>query len=354
MSLPPAEGEVEGQVEAAVVGLDPFGGGGSGNCVNSCKYTAIRFGYAKNGQAVTHVVGESWCWDEPAYCSSTGVPGYYKVNWAREFRYDGARARYMDRKLSTTNLMVEATAANGGSTVWTDYDGDEAYSDLITTGSGVNATSAPGGSYQPGMWRRLKNAVGTGFTADYLHGDMLGTLRQTTDGFGASSGGDVFTAFGERMAGSADRYGYVGAHGYQSTLDSGGAEVFPFLHLGARYCDPASGRFLQRDPIGIHGGPHVYAYVGSRSTIAIDSAGLSDTGWPSPPYRPRLPYNPKNDEQPSDELRRVRRHIKIIKSALKCVVFYVAGSLPGGPAWGAAGAGASGAADIVDALIPAG
>jgi len=55
-----------------------------------------------------------WCWDGQSECEAGGGPTCYKVNWAREFRYDGARARYMNRKLSTTDLKVEAA---GGSTV---------------------------------------------------------------------------------------------------------------------------------------------------------------------------------------------------------------------------------------------
>jgi hypothetical protein len=48
---------------------------------------------------------------------------------------------------------------------------------------------------------------------------------------------------------------------------------FPYLHVGARYYDPASGRFLQRDPIGILGGLNVYAYVENYATGAIDPSG---------------------------------------------------------------------------------
>lgn len=84
----------------------------------------------------------------------------------------------------------------------------------------------------------------------------------------------MFTAFGERIAGSADRHGFVGAWGYQNTIDPAtGTELFPFQHLGARYYDPASGRFLQRDPIGILGGTNVYAYGANSPTIGIDPDG---------------------------------------------------------------------------------
>src|SRR3972149_8410153 len=113
-------------------------------------------------------------------------------------RYDGARARYMNRKLNTWDFSPAA-----GGTVWSDYDGDEIYGDFTVSGSTVTNTD----SYQPGLWRKVAGI------ADYLHSDMLGTLRQTTGTTGAAAGSDGFTAFGGRQAGSSDRFGYVGGWG---------------------------------------------------------------------------------------------------------------------------------------------
>ncbi len=109
---------------------------------------------------------------------------------------------------------------------------------------------------------------------------MLGTTRLMTDadglllsGYGTLSNPTpaTFTAFGERVQGPIDgesnRYGYVGEHGYQSH------DEFPYLHLGARYYDPAMGRFLQRDPIGIDGGANVYGYASQRPTAGTDASG---------------------------------------------------------------------------------
>ena len=78
-------------------------------------------------------------------------------------------------------------------------------------------------------------------------------------------------AFGEQVGGAAQRYGYVGAYGYQ-TDDSGDS---PFMHVGARHYDPSNGRFLQRDPIGVFGGLNVYAYAVSSPTTLIDVTGQS-------------------------------------------------------------------------------
>ena len=264
--------------------------GGGGGCVGTTKYTATRFEYAKNGQTVTYVLGEEWCWDRnPEHCPD---PGTYKVLWAREFRYDGARARYMNAPLDPVTLAPYNTTQKP--TVWSDYDGDEAYGDFTVSGTGVVTNTD---AYQPGLWRKV------GTASEYLHSDMLGTLRQTTGSTGTPGTSRVFTAFGERLPGSAtDRFGYVGAWGYQDTLDStNGAEVFPFLHVGARYYDPSSGRFLQRDLIGIRGGKNVYQYARGIPTLRIDPLGLSVGLLPGPqkkPWDPGAPRQPGPNPRP--------------------------------------------------------
>jgi len=47
-----------------------------------------------------------------------------------------------------------------------------------------------------------------------------------------------------------------------------------WLHVGARYYDPSSGRFVQRDPIGIRGGLNTYTYVSSQPLTVTDASGL--------------------------------------------------------------------------------
>jgi len=131
---------------------------------------------------------------------------------------------------------------------------------------------------------------------NHLHNDHLGTLRQTTGASRVAGASRVFTAFGERLPGSVtDRFGYVGAWGYEAATSNTPGDPyvtgFPFLHVGARYYDPSSGRFLQRDPIGINGGINVFEYVESSPTTLIDPSG--EIPWPNRgwirygPSRPR-------------------------------------------------------------------
>jgi len=244
------------------------GDSSDGNTAAACgagetRYTAIRLGYAKNGSAVTFVHDESWCWDQ-------GCPTDYAITWAREFRYDAARARYMNRKLDPAGLLLNPPVYTALSTTWSDYDGDEPYGDFTVSTANPPVVSNTD-AYQPGLWRKV------GGVADYLHSDILGTLRQTTNTSGGAGASRVFTAFGERLPGTGtDRFGYVGAWGYQSTPipESLTPDPFPYLHIGARYYDPSSGRFLQRDPIGILGGNNVYQYADARPSRIVDPYGL--------------------------------------------------------------------------------
>ena len=220
---------------------------------------------------MTFAHDESWCWNQ-------GCPTDYAITWAREFRYDGARARYMNRKLDPAGLLVYPPVYTGLSTTWSDYDGDEIYGDFeMASGSPVNKRS-----FEPGIGR-TENPLTTPVT-NYYHGDMLGTTRLMTTNPpppGTPTGIEpaVYTAFGEHLPGSAmDRFGFVGAWGYQAaTSDTPGDPYitgFPYLHVGARYYDPSSGRFLQRDPIGIRGGLNSYLYVSAIPTVFADPSGL--------------------------------------------------------------------------------
>ncbi len=114
----------------------------------------------------------------------------------------------------------------------------------------------------------------------------------------------VMTAFDEPMqaAGKAappvgTRYGYAGSRGYEEAecrvIDLNGPEPggettwcdplaeLGWLHVGHRYYDPASGRFVQRDPIGIRGGLNTYAYVRNDPLSGVDPSGLT-TPLPNP------------------------------------------------------------------------
>lgn len=245
--------------------MQALGGGGGSTCaLGSYEYTATRFIYSKNGETVTHVTGESWCAQDNESCPDTTFP-LFQTTFAKEFRYDGTRQRYLDRDLNTSTLQTKTIDL----ATWSDYDEVNNHGDYTVT-SGVATNAA---SYQPGMGK-VDSWVSSGSTSTkYYHSDALGTTRMMTDDSGAQVEDVVYTAFGERISGSSRRYGYVGSFGYQSH------DEMQYQHVGARYYDPSSGRFLQRDPIGISGGPNVYAYVFNRPTMGVDPTGNSLWDW---------------------------------------------------------------------------
>ena len=109
-------------------------------------YTAVRFEYAKNGEAVTFILGESW---DPDGGDAGTCPDNYAVDFARQFRYDGARARYLNRELDVTTgtgLMHSPPIYAVENDSWSDYDGDEIYGDFTLSGS----TATNQRSFQPG------------------------------------------------------------------------------------------------------------------------------------------------------------------------------------------------------------
>ncbi len=138
-----------------------------------------QFHYARNGRALTFVLG----WIK----STSGVED---VTYLREFRYDGARQRYLNRRLdpdvyqSTGNLVML-------SETWSDYDGDSIYGDYTLSGQTVTDTR----SYQPGIgtfgWT---GGAPNPTTLKHYHTDMIGTTRSMTDSTGAADGPATFTA----------------------------------------------------------------------------------------------------------------------------------------------------------------
>lgn len=236
--------------------------------------------------------GETW--EEDASCDDN-----YAVGWAREFRYDGARQRYLVRELDADDL--ENGTLTAVSTVWTDYDGDEPYGDYSVAIVGDDpplAFAFESASIELGISIVDPWADEDGDDTLYFHGNHLGTTRMMSDPTGSSGVSPaVYTAFGERVSGTNHRYGYAGAWGYQSHSS------FDFLHVGHRYYDPASGRLLQRDPIGIAGGLNVYAYVYSRPTEGIDPSGT--TWWKPELNTGRIRFGPSRPQGMPPDVRRL-------------------------------------------------
>ncbi len=173
----------------------------------------------------------------------------------------------------------------------------------------------------------------------------------------------LYTAFGERVSGSATRFGYIGAYGYQSANSDTPGDPYvsgmPYQHVGARYYDRTTGRFLQRDPIGIRGGLSVYAYVGSKPTDRIDAQGLMPMDSPAGGSWDRYnnavqdaikPSKPKVSYSIEDMKAELREHEKIVlacKIGILGAITGPIGFLIGGPVGAAIGGALAGVGGVI-------
>src|SRR3989337_3487390 len=106
--------------------------------------------------------------------------------------------------------------------------------------------------------------------AYYYHYDNLGSTVAMTDSSGNIINKYAYDAFGKvlsQVEGVANPFKYVGAFG---VMDEGSG----LLYMRARYYDPATGRFISKDPIGWAGGLNLYNYVGGNPVNFIDPFGL--------------------------------------------------------------------------------
>jgi len=173
------------------------------------------------------------------------------------------------RDKSSTSLMLARSACR--------CEGYESPTPHEVVAGGPEAATAV--RYQPGAWERAGDALRV------HHGDQIGTSRFMTGASAQTLRRAVYTAFGELVLAdnghgqpaAASRYGYAGAWGYETGLEDAGEPdlpPLPFIHVGERWYDPASGRFLQRDPIGIRGGAVVFAYGFQSPLLGVDPWGL--------------------------------------------------------------------------------
>jgi RHS repeat-associated protein len=122
--------------------------------------------------------------------------------------------------------------------------------------------SDSGATYTPGVSERR------GTTSTFYHADIKNSVEQTSTSQSVVAS-KQYDAFGNEVSSQGPWQGpfqYGGAFGYHTDSDYG------LKHLGARYYDSTTGRFLSRDPI--KDGRNWYAYCDDRSVHLADPWGL--------------------------------------------------------------------------------
>ena len=118
----------------------------------------------------------------------------------------------------------------------------------------------------------------TGTAWLYYHADALGSTRSLTDGLGEVTGSYVYAPFGNQLYanGPAVDFRFTGEQADDPT---------GLYFLRARYYDPVTGRFTQRDPFaGMLKTPQTlnpYLYAINNPVILTDYSGKSPFPFPS-------------------------------------------------------------------------
>jgi RHS repeat-associated protein len=102
----------------------------------------------------------------------------------------------------------------------------------------------------------------------YVHADHLGSPQKLTDASQATIWDGVFDPFGEEVAIAGLAAMPMRFPGQYADDETG------FSYNYFRDYEPAIGKYIQSDPIGLRGGNNAYAYAANGPTIWIDPLGL--------------------------------------------------------------------------------
>ena len=141
------------------------------------------------------------------------------------------------------------------------YDGTAPVAEYSSTGT-LLATNTFGAD---GLVSRRANSVTTFYTFD-----ERGSVSRRVKADGSILSSDLYDGFGTRTStGAADVWQFEAQVGYYTDSETG------LVLCTHRFYDPASGRWLTRDPMGYDGGVNLYGYVGNDPANGIDPDGTS-------------------------------------------------------------------------------
>jgi len=117
--------------------------------------------------------------------------------------------------------------------------------------------------------------TGASVSIYYVHSDQLNTPRQVTR---PSDNAQMWTWFSDPFGTDAANANPTGAGAFAYTLRLPG-QVFDWQaglpQNGSGDYDPATGRYVQSDPVGLGSGINTYAYAAGNPIGLIDITGLA-------------------------------------------------------------------------------
>jgi RHS repeat-associated protein len=214
-----------------------------------------------NDNQITTSGGGSYSYDLNGNLSTITGSRTFSASYDAENRPLSITRSGVTASYSYNGLGQRVSATRGSETTKYYYDHLDRLL-FVIDGSGQSTSYVYGGSRLMAMHRA---------TEDYFyHFDKTGSTVALTDSSGntvASYGYLSFGAVTNRSGTLSNPFTYVGAYG---VMDEGEGLYF----MKARYYDAETGRFIQKDPIGLAGGANLYAYVGNNPVEHTDSTGL--------------------------------------------------------------------------------
>ncbi len=143
--------------------------------------------------------------------------------------------------------------------------------------SGANLVADYGGTWTQAAGRYTHAGIdnplihtGANGASQFYQQDGLGSVVAMTDAAGTLLGAHQYDAWGTVVtrSGHLQRFGYTGRE----------ADATGLLYYRARYYDPSTGRFTQRDPLGFVDGVNQYAYAANNPVMFVDPFGTVATG----------------------------------------------------------------------------
>jgi len=107
----------------------------------------------------------------------------------------------------------------------------------------------------------------------YVHADQVMRPRKLTDGAAAVLWDRIATPFGDEHTVTGTLTQKLQ---FPGQIEETETDFFQNWH---RDYDPALGRYVQSDPIGLYDGPNTYAYVANEPITFVDPTGLGKVGF---------------------------------------------------------------------------
>ncbi|SMX26045.1 tRNA nuclease WapA precursor [Pelagimonas phthalicica] len=208
----------------------------------------FTYAYDDRGNRVSKTSKADGSVESYSYDSQNRLVGYASPTTTASYAYDA-----LDRRIAKDVDGASEAFIYDGSSVLLDY-ADGAFNTRWQHGPSID---------EPLAFER----AGTEYA---LHSDHLGSPREVVEtATGIVAASYRYASFGARTQTGplAQRYAFTGR---EEDLESG------LIYYRARHYDPATGTFIQRDPIGFAGGDaNLYAYVANNPSNFTDSSGLS-------------------------------------------------------------------------------